>query len=102
MRPGTETPANLRLKGIVVCDGLLRLCRLATDVFGNDLDRFVVYLAVISASTGHFQRDPELRALFRRTGAARRPAPGDQPPRHRRLGGPAQGDGPSQDRGADR
>ena len=64
MRPGTETPTNLRLKGIVVCDGLLRLCRLATDVFGNDLERFVVYLAVISAGTSHFQRDPELRARY--------------------------------------
>ena len=64
MQPGTQAPANLRLKGIVVCDGLLRLCRLASDVFGNDLDRFVVYLAVISASTSHFQRDPELRARY--------------------------------------
>ena len=82
MRPGTEAPTNLRLKGIVVCEGLLRLCRLASDVFGADLDRFVVYLAVISAGTSHFQRDPELRARYSAAsakGRARATSPTSRP-----------------------
>ena len=70
---GTEAPTNLRLKGIIVCDGLLRLCRLASDNFGNDLDRFVVYLAVISAGASHFQRDPKLRSRY----AGEEPLPDD-------------------------
>jgi len=64
MQPVVDAPRNIRLKGIVVCDGLLRLCRLATDIYGKDFDRFVVYLAVISAGASHFQRDPRLRALY--------------------------------------
>jgi hypothetical protein len=57
-------PRNFRLKGIVLCDAILRLCRLASDHYGPDLERFLVYLAVISAGASRFQRDPEMRARY--------------------------------------
>lgn len=43
---------------------MLRLCRLAMDIYGPDIERFVVYMAVISAGISHFQRDSELRARY--------------------------------------
>lgn len=43
---------------------MLRLCRLASDIYGSDIERFVVYMAVISAGISHIQRDPALRARY--------------------------------------
>ena len=60
----TDPPRNFRLKGIVACDALLRILRLASDIFGPDLDRIVVYLSVVSAAGSHYQRNPELRARY--------------------------------------
>jgi hypothetical protein len=59
-----ERPKNIRLKSIVVCDAMLRLCRLASDIYGPDLERFVILLAVISAGASHLQRDAEVRSLY--------------------------------------
>ena len=63
-QPMADTPRNFRLKGLVVCDALLRLARIVSDIYGPDLERFVVYLAVISAGVSGFKRDPELRSLY--------------------------------------
>lgn len=63
-QPPADTPRNFRLKGIVVCDALLRLARVVSDIYGPDTERFVVYLAVISAGSGGFQRNPELRGRY--------------------------------------
>ena len=51
-------PKNLRLKGLIVCESLSRLCRLITDNFDCDVDCFACYLAVISANLGRLMRDP--------------------------------------------
>jgi len=51
-------PKNLRLKGLIVCEALSRLCRLITDNFDCDVDCFACYLAVISANLGRLMRDP--------------------------------------------
>ncbi len=51
-------PKNLRLKGLIVCEALSRLCRLITDNFDCDVDCFACYLAVISANLGRLTRDP--------------------------------------------
>ncbi len=59
-----EKPRNFRLKGMVVCESLLRLASLASDIYGPDLERCVVYMAVISAAVGHFQRNPDLRGRY--------------------------------------
>ncbi|HEX4098564.1 MAG TPA: hypothetical protein VHX64_17690 [Caulobacteraceae bacterium] len=50
-------PKNLRLKGLIVCEALLRLCRLMTDHFDCDLECFVCYMAVVSANLGRLMRD---------------------------------------------
>lgn len=63
-QPELEAPRNFRLKGVVVCDALLRLCRAIFDMYGPDLERFVVYMAVVSAGASRMQRDPELRARY--------------------------------------
>ncbi len=60
----SAAPKNLRLKGIVVCEAVLRLMRLAVDLVDDDLECVVVYLAVIAASTSHLLRDPENLALY--------------------------------------
>ena len=58
-------PKNIRLKGAVVCESVLRLFRLITDHYGGDLESFVVYLAVVSAAgTSRLLRSPELRERY--------------------------------------
>ena len=52
------TPRNLRLKGLIVCEAMSRLCRMITDHFDCDIDCFACYLAVISANLGRLMRDP--------------------------------------------
>ncbi len=58
VQPDAAMPKNLRLKGLIVCEALSRLCRLMTDNFDCDLECFACYLAVISANVGRFARDP--------------------------------------------
>ena len=64
VQPLVDTPKNFRLKGIVVCDALLRLSSIVSNVYGPDMERFIVYMAVISAGASRFQRDPNLRARY--------------------------------------
>jgi hypothetical protein len=56
-------PRNLRLKGAIVCEGMLRLFRLPTDYFDGDLESFVVYFAIIAANFSRFRRGAH-RALY--------------------------------------
>ncbi len=57
MQDAAATPKHLRLKGLIVCEAMLRLCRLMTDHFDCDLECFVCYMAVISANLGRKMRD---------------------------------------------
>jgi hypothetical protein len=52
-----ELPRNFRLKAAIACDSVLRLMRLATDASGGDLEAYMVYLAVVSASHGAILRE---------------------------------------------
>ncbi len=52
-------PKHLRLKGLIVCEAMLRLCRLMTDHFDCDLESFVCYMAVVSANVGRMRREPD-------------------------------------------
>ncbi|HEY5411002.1 MAG TPA: hypothetical protein VIJ94_09790 [Caulobacteraceae bacterium] len=59
----SDTPAmpkNIRLKGLIVCETLLRVCRLITDHFDCDIECFVCYLAVVSANLGRMMRSRDL------------------------------------------
>jgi hypothetical protein len=60
----SSAPKNLRLKGAIICDSVLRLMRLATDAGDGDLEAYMVYLAVVSSGVGHIMRDPALRKRF--------------------------------------
>lgn len=62
--PKPDLPKNVRLKGVLVCDSLLRLFKISTTNFGGDLESFAVYLAVVSASVQAVFRDPLTRALY--------------------------------------
>lgn len=53
-------PKNIRIKGLIVCEALLRLCRLITDHFDCDIECFVCYLAVVSANLGRMMRSQDL------------------------------------------
>ncbi len=57
MQDAAATPKHLRLKGLIVCEAMLRLCRLMTDHFDCDLECVVCYMAVISANLGRKMRD---------------------------------------------
>ena len=59
-----DTPKNLRLKGVIVVEAMLRLMRMAVDLVDDDLECVVVYLAVVAASVSHLLRDPENLALY--------------------------------------
>ncbi len=59
-----DTPKNLRLKGVIVVESMLRLMRMAVDLVDDDLECVVVYLAVVAASVSHIQRDPAALALY--------------------------------------
>ena len=59
-----DLPKNVRLKGILVCDSILRLLKISTTNFGGDLESFAVYLAVVSASVQAVFRDPVKRSLY--------------------------------------
>jgi len=72
----SSTPRNLRLKGAVVCDSMLRLLRLATDAGDGDLEAYMVYLAVVSAGVGRLVRDPVMRKRY----ADQTPVPDDLRP----------------------
>ena len=64
MEPTRPTlPKNIRLKGAVACDSLLRLFSLSARLTG-DLQSSAVYLAVISASVSAALRDPIVRAKY--------------------------------------
>ncbi len=60
----TGPPRNYRLKALLLVELYLRMSRVLTDARGPDLERIVIYLAVISAAANYYQRDPELRALY--------------------------------------
>jgi len=57
VQDAAATPSHLRLKGLIVCEAMLRLCRLMTDHFDCDLESFVCYMAVISANLGRKRRE---------------------------------------------
>ena len=57
MPDAVDTQKNLRLKGLIVCEALSRLCRLISDNFDCDLECFACYLAVISANLGRLRRE---------------------------------------------
>ena len=57
VQDAAATPKHIRLKGLIVCEALSRLCRIATDHFDCDLECFACYLAVISANVGRMLRD---------------------------------------------
>ena len=59
MQGAAAMPDNIRLKGLIVCEALSRLCRLINDNFDCDLECFACYLAVISANLGRFARAPD-------------------------------------------
>ena len=61
---GAPLPRNLRLKALVVCEFLLRQYGRMAEAGGGDVERYVIYLAVASASTRRIFRDPKLRALY--------------------------------------
>ncbi len=56
-------PRNIRLKGAIACESLLRLFSLSARLTG-DLQSSAVYLAVISASVSAALRDPLVRAKY--------------------------------------
>ena len=56
------TEAIFRRKTVAASEGLLRVLRKAVECYGDDLDCFVIYLAVAMASTGWTQRRPDLLA----------------------------------------
>ncbi len=58
MSDAPAMPKNFRLKGLIVCEALLRLCRLITDHFDCDIECFECYLAVVSANVGRLMRSP--------------------------------------------
>lgn len=58
MHNAAAMPKNLRLKGLIVCEAMLRLCRLMIDHFDCDLECFLCYMAVVSANLGRLMRDP--------------------------------------------
>ena len=60
----TGLPRNYRLKALILVEFYLRMSRLLTDVRGADLEKIVIYMAVISAAANHYRRDPELLALY--------------------------------------
>ncbi len=64
MQDAAAMPKNLRLKGLLVCEALLRLFRTITDHFDCDIECFICYLAVISANLGRIVRDPESLRLL--------------------------------------
>ncbi len=57
MQHAAPMPKHLRIKGLIVCEAMLRLCRLMTDHFDCDLESFVCYMAVVSANLGRLRRD---------------------------------------------
>ena len=59
MSDAPAMPRNLRLKGLIVCEALLRICRLVTDHFDCDVECFECYLAVVSANLGRMMRSPD-------------------------------------------
>ena len=54
--------AIFRRKTVAASEGLLRVLRKAVECYGDDLDCFVIYLAVAMASTGWTQRRPDILA----------------------------------------
>jgi len=58
-----DLPKNYRLKGMVLCEALARICRLMVDSYGTDIEQSMIYLVVIAASGSHMRRDPELVQL---------------------------------------
>ncbi len=62
--PSLPLPRNIRLKGVIVAESMLRLMRLAIDMVDTDLEAFAVYFAVVAASTSHLLRDPQALALY--------------------------------------
>ena len=61
---GADLPRNYRLKALLLVEFYLRMSRLLTDSRGHDLEKIVIYLAVISAAANHYRRNPELLALY--------------------------------------
>ena len=59
-------PRNLRLKGLIVCEALLRLSRLINDHFDGDQEAFACYLAVISATADARPDQRKRRSVSRR------------------------------------
>ncbi len=57
VQDAAATPKHIRFKGLIVCEALSRLCRIATDHFDCDLECFACFLAVISANIGRLLRD---------------------------------------------
>jgi hypothetical protein len=57
-------PRNARLKGMAICDFVLRTLELMRDAGDGDLERFAIYLAVVSAGAGRHTRDPEIRKAY--------------------------------------
>ncbi len=57
-------PKNIRLKGVIVAEAILRFMRLVVDLVDTDLEAFAVYFAVVAASTSHLLRDPQALALY--------------------------------------
>lgn len=61
---GASLPRNLRLKALVVCEFLLRQYTRINTIGGGDFERYIIYLAVASASARRIARDPSLRARY--------------------------------------
>ena len=55
---------NLNVRALIATDALLRILRLAVGPNQNDLESFVVFLAVVSAGSGRILRDPELLVRY--------------------------------------
>ena len=52
----------LRVKTVAAAESLLRILRKAVDSYGDDLECFVIYLAIAMASTSWIMRRPDILA----------------------------------------
>jgi hypothetical protein len=58
----SNVPWEFRRRSVLAIEALLRILHRALETYGGDLDDFVIYLAVISASVGGAVRDTDLAA----------------------------------------